>query len=84
LEVLVAGAVVQDDRKGQLTMRNLDIADTRAKLELYAGLGTLPAGEATLVGEISPGGAESITANPAVTLSGDEVLDQAAIESGVD
>ena len=24
------------DRIGQLTMRNLDIADTRAKLELYA------------------------------------------------
>ena len=31
------------DRIGQLTMRNLDIADTRAKLELYAGLGQLDA-----------------------------------------
>jgi argininosuccinate synthase len=27
------------DRIGQLTMRNLDIADSRAKLEQYAGLG---------------------------------------------
>ena len=29
------------DRIGQLTMRNLDIADTRAKLELYAAQGQL-------------------------------------------
>ncbi len=50
------------DRIGQLTMRNLDIADTRAKLELYAGLGTLPSGEAALVGELSPGGAGAIAA----------------------
>src|SRR5699024_3697086 len=28
-----------EDRIGQLTMRNLDIADSRAKLEEYAGLG---------------------------------------------
>ena len=29
------------DRIGQLTMRNLDIADSRAKLEQYAGIGML-------------------------------------------
>src|SRR5207302_2745203 len=29
------------DRIGQLTMRNLDIADSRAKLEHYAGLGMI-------------------------------------------
>ena len=29
------------DRIGQLTMRNLDIADSRARLEQYAGLGIL-------------------------------------------
>jgi argininosuccinate synthase len=73
-----------EDRIGQLTMRNLDIADTRAKLELYAGLGALPPGELTLVGEITPGGADSITANPALAAPGDAALDQAAIESGVD
>jgi argininosuccinate synthase len=33
------------DRIGQLTMRNLDITDTRAKLDLYAKTGLLSAGE---------------------------------------
>src|SRR6201992_2742791 len=33
------------DRIGQLTMRNLDIADTRAKLNLYADTGLLSSGE---------------------------------------
>ncbi|WP_299006767.1 hypothetical protein [uncultured Caulobacter sp.] len=32
------------DRIGQLTMRNLDIADSRAKLELYAAQGQLGVG----------------------------------------
>jgi argininosuccinate synthase len=32
------------DRIGQLTMRNLDIADSRAKLDVYRGAGTLGAG----------------------------------------
>lgn len=40
------------DRIGQLTMRNLDIADTRSKLELYAKQGQLGAGEFRLVAEI--------------------------------
>ena len=40
------------DRIGQLTMRNLDIADSRAKLELYASQGQLPAGQARLVGQL--------------------------------
>ena len=31
------------DRIGQLTMRNLDIADTREKLATYAKVGLLPA-----------------------------------------
>ena len=33
------------DRIGQLTMRNLDIADTRAKLKLYSETGLLSSGE---------------------------------------
>jgi argininosuccinate synthase len=33
------------DRIGQLTMRNLDIADTRAKLDVYRGTGTLGSGD---------------------------------------
>jgi argininosuccinate synthase len=38
------------DRIGQLTMRNLDIADSRAKLEQYAGLGMFGGGPADLGG----------------------------------
>ena len=58
------------DRIGQLTMRNLDIADSRAKLEQYAA----PRGRASsaaryLFGELeaaalAEGGAEQIAANP--------------------
>jgi argininosuccinate synthase len=33
------------DRIGQLTMRNLDIVDTRAKLGIYAKSGLLSLGE---------------------------------------
>jgi len=40
------------DRIGQLTMRNLDIADTRAKLEQYSTLGQLTSGEASLIAEL--------------------------------
>jgi argininosuccinate synthase len=72
------------DRIGQLTMRNLDIADTRAKLEQYTGLGTLTGGDARLVGELPPGGAQAISANPEAASEEETVLDQAAIESGVD
>ncbi len=35
------------DRIGQLTMRNLDITDTRAKLDLYRDVGTLAQGDVT-------------------------------------
>jgi len=40
------------DRIGQLTMRNLDIADTRAKLELYASQGQLGSADFDLIKEI--------------------------------
>ena len=43
------------DRIGQLTMRNLDIADTRAKLELYRDQGQLGGGEFKLVRELDSG-----------------------------
>ncbi|QGN32705.1 argininosuccinate synthase [Microlunatus sp. Gsoil 973] len=70
------------DRIGQLTMRNLDIADTRTKLEFYAGRGSLPERESRLVGALEPGGAEAISSNPAA--EEEDLLDRAAIESGVD
>jgi argininosuccinate synthase len=43
------------DRIGQLTMRNLDIADTRAKLEMYRDQGQLGSGEFKLIREIGEG-----------------------------
>lgn len=75
------------DRIGQLTMRNLDIADSRSKLEIYAQQGQLVGDQAHLVGELRPGGAAAIAAmespSPAVE---DEVesLDRAAMEFGTD
>jgi len=73
------------DRIGQLTMRNLDIADSRAKLELYAAQGQLVARHQALVGDLEPGGAKAISSNPFVKSEGDdEALDRAAIESGTD
>ena len=73
------------DRIGQLTMRNLDIADSRAKLELYAAQGQLVARHQALVGDLEPGGARAISSNPFVQSEGDdEALDRAAIESGTD
>jgi argininosuccinate synthase len=53
-------AFTPQDRIGQLTMRNLDIADTREKLFLYAGSGLLASSEASpmrlLEGEKKPAG----------------------------
>ena len=39
-----AGAFTPQDRIGQLTMRNMDISDTREKLQVYAQVGLLGAG----------------------------------------
>lgn len=75
------------DRIGQLTMRNLDIADTRAKLEMYAGMGQLGPGHVDLVGHLRSGGAATIAAAPEeAVLAEDEVesLDRAAMELGTD
>ncbi len=72
------------DRIGQLTMRNLDIADTRAKLEIYAKQGMLTAGHVRLVGELSPGGAQAISSAPQSNADAEESLDRAAMEQGTD
>jgi len=81
------------DRIGQLTMRNLDIADSRAKLEQYAGLGMVGSGQPMLIGAaqaastgligaMSQGGAEAIASRGKAPH--DDLLDRAAIESGTD
>jgi argininosuccinate synthase len=36
------GMFTPQDRIGQLTMRNMDIADTREKLQVYGEAGMLP------------------------------------------
>ena len=83
------------DRIGQLTMRNLDIADSRAKLEQYAGLGlvggqqstligTTPAGPTELIGAMPEGGAEVIASRGVVVPGEGELLDRAAIDAGND
>jgi argininosuccinate synthase len=74
------------DRIGQLTMRNLDIADSRAKLELYAGLGQLDA-TAALVGALESGsGAAQIAAvgAPETEPAVDEMVNDAAFDLGTD
>jgi len=76
------------DRIGQLTMRNLDIADSRDKLELYAtqplDQGQVLVENGVLFGEIEAGGADRITANPAAEPDAELALDQAAMEAGTD
>ena len=74
------------DRIGQLTMRNLDIADTRSKLELYAELGQLTA-EAALVGRLESDGTgsfEAIAEIGAPGPTGEEHMEAAADEAGTD
>ncbi|QIY68325.1 argininosuccinate synthase [Streptomyces sp. RLB1-33] len=82
------------DRIGQLTMRNLDIADSRARLEQYAGLGLVGGGHPTpigaaqaastgLIGAMDEGGAEVIASRGEAT-DEETMLDRAAMESGTD
>jgi len=52
MERVADAAFGPEDRIGQLTMRNLDIADSRTRLEQYAGLGLLGGETAALVSEI--------------------------------
>ncbi|MFB9376838.1 argininosuccinate synthase [Kineococcus gynurae] len=82
------------DRIGQLTMRNLDIADSRSKLEQYAVLGLVggstaaPIGAAQaaatgLIGAMDAGGAEEIASAGALSVD-DAALTRAAMEAGTD
>jgi argininosuccinate synthase len=81
------------DRIGQLTMRNLDIADSRTKLEQYAALGMVGSAHPVLasvslppstelIGAVAEGGAQAIASRG--TVPDDELLDHAALESGTD
>jgi len=68
------------DRIGQLTMRNLDIADSRTRLEQYAQLGLVGGEVASLVGVLEPGQAKGITSGE----STEEDIEAAQLRSGMD
>jgi len=53
------------DRIGQLTMRNLDIEDSRTRLEQYAGQGLVGGAISALVGVLEQGAAPAINELPA-------------------
>ena len=79
------------DRIGQLTMRNLDIADSRAKLEQYAGAVRGQLGRTHLFGELEAAGAgrgrrRADRRQPGAPAERRRrrALDDAAMESGVD
>ncbi|MFS2242673.1 argininosuccinate synthase [Microbacterium sp. OR16] len=76
------------DRIGQLTMRNLDIADSRSRLEQYAGLGLVGGATGELVGKVTAGQAAEISASETDDEQFAEAVDLAsegaAFDSGTD
>jgi len=75
------------DRIGQLTMRNLDIADSRARLEQYAAKGLIGGATGDLVGRLEQGAAAEITEGRLTTQEAaavDEALEGAAFDAGTD
>jgi argininosuccinate synthase len=89
MERVAEAAFGPGDRIGQLTMRNLDIADTRSKLELYAELGHLDP-QHTLVGPLRPGLADAIAGQPTdeqmqeLEQAIEQASDSAAMDAGTD
>jgi len=71
------------DRIGQLTMRNLDIADSRTKLEQYAG-STGQLTRTALFDELGEGHSDQIAALETPSRADESALDNAALESGND
>ena len=80
------------DRIGQLTMRNLDIADSRARLEQYAAVGIIGGATADLVGSLESGEASEIlesadaadAASDALERATDAASEGAAFDAGTD
>ncbi|MEZ5086393.1 MAG: argininosuccinate synthase [Tessaracoccus sp.] len=85
MERVADAAFGPTDRIGQLTMRNLDIADSREKLELYASQGSLLAGHAELIGRVESGQYSAIAELGAKDTSGvDEAAERSSFDSGTD
>ncbi|MFT4234518.1 MAG: argininosuccinate synthase, partial [Microbacterium sp.] len=80
------------DRIGQLTMRNLDIADSRQRLEGYVARGIIGGATGELIGALEAGESEEITEHAApytaerehLADSVDEASESAAFDSGTD
>ena len=72
------------DRIGQLTMRNLDIADSRTRLEQYAQLGLVGGEVSALVGSLEPGRADAITAGTETDAAIEAAQERSGMESGSD
>jgi argininosuccinate synthase len=80
------------DRIGQLTMRNLDIADSRSRLEQYAASGLIGGATAELVGRLESGHADDIMDRTepadaeadALERATDVVSEGAAFDAGTD
>jgi argininosuccinate synthase len=72
------------DRIGQLTMRNLDIADSRARLEQYSASGIVNSSH--LIGALESGGAEAIAERDPRpgNDSPEELLEDASFDFGAD
>ena len=66
------------DRIGQLTMRNLDIADSRTRLEQYAAQGLIGGPTGELVGRVTAGEAEEITEHASARSADRTALAEAA------
>ncbi|PZQ91681.1 MAG: argininosuccinate synthase [Leifsonia xyli] len=70
-----------DDRIGQLTMRNLDIADSRARLEQYAAQGLIGGATGELVGRLETGAAGQILGGAEPSTEAEEALESAIDEA---
>ena len=77
------------DRIGQLTMRNLDIADSRSRLEQYAAAGLIGGPTSELVGTLEEGRARTMfegtgPADPSLAHDIDASSEGAAFDTGTD
>jgi len=66
-----------DDRIGQLTMRTLDIADSRSRLEQYAAQGLIGGPTGELVGRLETGAAEQILGAAEPVTDAEEAIEDA-------
>jgi argininosuccinate synthase len=84
MERVADAAFGPEDRIGQLTMRNLDIADSRTRLEQYAAQGIVSGETAKLMGSLEQGEGAEIAGGGGTDTAGEVALDRAAFDAGTD